>query len=68
MAQKLRFGLVLGRLAILKKNIWVDYEQLLGELFIMFSWSKKKLDLKKNYYSVHTKKLQIMKVKKIFKK
>ena len=36
MEQKLRFGLVLGRLAILIKNIWTDYEQLLRSVFSCF--------------------------------
>ena len=39
MEQKLRFGLDLGRLAILKKN-GADYEQLL-RVFFIFSWAKK---------------------------
>ena len=38
MAQKLRFGLVLGRLAIMKKFFWVDYEKL---LIAFFSLAKK---------------------------
>ena len=61
MAQKLRFGLVLGRLAIMKKKFWVDYEKL---LIAVFSWAKKI----EKYCSVGTKKLHIMKVKKKFKK
>ena len=59
MEQKLRFGLVLGQLALLK--------QILGRLqvtfegsFSMFLWAKKI----KKYYSVRTKKLHKMKVKK----
>ena len=39
MEQKLRFGLVLDLLAILKKNC-ADYEQLLRAVFFMFSWAK----------------------------
>ena len=35
MEQNMRFGLVLGQLAILKKN-WVDYEQLLKAFFLCF--------------------------------
>ena len=33
MAQELRFGLDLGRLALLKKKIWAHYEQLLRPAF-----------------------------------
>ena len=36
MGQKMRFGLVLGQLAILKK-MGPDYEQLLQVFFFMFS-------------------------------
>ena len=36
MEQKMRFGLVLGRLAILKKKIVADYEQLLRAVFPCF--------------------------------
>ena len=39
MEQKLRSGLVLGRLAVLKKK-WDDYELLLRPVFFMFSWAK----------------------------
>ena len=39
--QKMRFGLVLGQLAILEKNR-ADYEQLLRAVFFMFSWAKEK--------------------------
>ena len=52
MEQKMLFGLILGRLAILKKNGWADYEQLLREVFSCFQghffWK---------HYSVRTKKL-----------
>jgi hypothetical protein len=34
MEQELRFGLNLDRLALLKKNIWAHYEQLLRTVFI----------------------------------
>ena len=37
MEQELRFGLDLGRLALLKKNIWADYEQLLKPVFSSFN-------------------------------
>ena len=42
MEQELRFGLDLGRLALLKKtNIWADYEQLLRPVFSSFRGQKK---------------------------
>ena len=41
MEQELRFGLDLGRLALLKKRVWADYEQLLRVVFFMFSVAKK---------------------------
>ena len=34
MEQEMRFGLDLGRLALLKKNIWADYEQLFRLVFM----------------------------------
>ena len=37
--QIMRFGLILGQLAILKKN-WADYEQFLRPVFFMLSWAK----------------------------
>ena len=37
MEQELRFGLDFGRLAILKKKVCADYEQLLRPVF---SWAK----------------------------
>jgi hypothetical protein len=42
MEQKMRFGLVLGQLAILKKNggLISDYEQLLRVVFSFFSGAK----------------------------
>jgi hypothetical protein len=43
MEQELRFGLDLGRLALLKKNIWADYEQLLRPFFSSFRGQKKKI-------------------------
>jgi hypothetical protein len=43
MDQSMRFGLVLGRLAILKKKIWADYEQLLRVLFSCFHVQKSKI-------------------------
>ena len=41
MEQSMRFGLILGRLAILKKKFWADYEQLLGRFFSCFHWQNK---------------------------
>ena len=41
MEQELRFGHDLGRLALLKKKFWADYEQLLRAVFFMFSGAKK---------------------------
>ena len=38
----LRFGLVLGQLAILKNKFWADYEQLLRAFFM--SSEAKKID------------------------
>jgi hypothetical protein len=40
MEQELRFGLDLGQLALLKKNIWADYEQLLRPVFSNFRGQK----------------------------
>ena len=47
MEQELRFKLDLGRLAVLKKRVWADYEQLLRVVFFMFSGAKKMLNLHK---------------------
>ena len=41
MEQKMRFGLVLGQLAILKKKLGADYEQLLRVVFSCFQEQKK---------------------------
>ena len=41
MEQKMIFGLVLGRLAILKKPFGADYEQLLRAFFSCFQGQKK---------------------------
>ena len=40
MEKKMRFGLVLGLLAILKEIFWADYEQLLREVFSCFLGQK----------------------------
>ena len=52
--QKMRFGLVLDRLAVLKKKIGADYELLLKAVFSCFQWQKKQY---KFFFSVYTKKL-----------
>ena len=41
MEQELRFGLDLGRLALLKKMIWADYEQLFSTVFSSFHGQRK---------------------------
>ena len=41
MEQEMRFGLDLGQLALLKKKIWVDYEQLFRLVFSSFQKIKK---------------------------
>ena len=63
MVQKIRFGLVLGRLAILKKRR-ADYDQLLRVFFSCFQGQKKLYIFLKKYWSVLTKKLHKMKVRK----
>ena len=55
MEHKLRFGLVLGWLAVPKKTIWVHYEQLLRAVFHVFMGS---INIFYKYCSIHTKKLQ----------
>ena len=40
MEQELRFGLDLGLLAVLKKKVWANYEQLLREAFSCFQGQK----------------------------
>ena len=67
MEQKMRFELVLGRLAILKKKIWADYEQLLTAVFSCFHGQKKFKIFLKNP-SIRTEKLHEMKVRKLPKK
>jgi hypothetical protein len=63
MEQKMRFGLVLGCLAILKK-MGADYEQLLKVFFSCFQVQKINLNFLKKYCSFCTKLLDKMKVKK----
>ena len=41
MEQELRFGLDLNRLAVLKKRVWANYEQLLRVFFSCFLGQKK---------------------------
>ena len=58
MEQELRFGLDLGRLAILKKkSIWANYEQLLRPVFSLFRGQKKNFNFFWKHYSVRTEKL-----------
>ena len=64
MEQKIRFGLVLGRLAILKKKLEADYEQLLRVFFSGFLGQKNTLKFFFKYCGVRTKKLHQMKVRK----
>jgi hypothetical protein len=64
MEQKMRFWLVLGRLAILKKELWANYEQLLRVVFSCFQGQKNYLKFSLKYFSVRTKKLHKMKVRK----
>ena len=49
MEQELRFRLDLGRLAVLKKRVWADYEQLLRVFFHVFRDKKNVEFLKKNF-------------------
>ena len=64
MEQKMRFGLVLGWLAILKKKMGADYEQLLRVVFSCFQGQKNNLKYFGKCCSVRTKKLHKMKVRK----
>ena len=58
MEQNMRFGLILGQLAILKKN-GADYEQLLRPFFHVFV-GKNNVDFKKKKHcSVSTKKFHM---------
>ena len=41
MEQELRFGLDLGRLALLKRTIWVDIEQFLRMVYFIITGAKK---------------------------
>ena len=56
MEQNMRFGLILGRLAILKKK-WGRLLASPESGFFMFSWAKKHFDFSKKHCSVRTKKL-----------
>ena len=64
MEQKMRFRLILGRLAILKKKLGPNYDQLLRLVFSCFKGQKNNFNLKKKYYRVCTTKLHKMKVRK----
>ena len=65
MEQELKFGLDLGRLAVLKKKVWADYEQLLRAFFFKFSGAKSNLKFFLKHCSICTKKLHKMKLKSI---
>ena len=62
MEQELRFGLDLSRLAVLKKKVGADYEQLMRVVFSNFC-GQKKIKIWK-HCSVRTEKLHKKKVKK----
>ena len=54
MEHNIRFGLIFGQLAILKKKNCADYEQATFEAgFFMFSWAKTK-SIFLEHCSVHT--------------
>ena len=64
MEQELRFGRAgFGGLALLKKNIWADYEQLWRPVFSSFCGQKK---VNKKHCSVSTKKLKLHEIKRYF--
>ena len=65
MEHELRFGLDLGRLAVLKKRVWADNEQLLRVLSSCFQ-GKTKVKIFQKHCSVHTKTLHKMMLKKYF--
>jgi hypothetical protein len=48
MEQDMRFGLILGWLAILKKWFWADYEQLFIVVFHVFRSKAKQINFLKN--------------------
>ena len=64
MEWELRFGLDLGRLAVLQKRDWADYEQLLRVFFSCFQGQKIIQNFFLMYCSVRIKKLHQMKVVK----
>ena len=64
MEKKIIFGVVLGRLAILKKKLGDDYEQLLTAVFSCFHGQK---SLFFRYPRDRTKKLHKIKVRKPLK-
>ena len=65
MERELRFGLDLGQLAVLKKRVWVDYEQLLRVFFHDFK-GKIFFFLFLKHRSVRTKKLNKIKLNFFF--
>jgi hypothetical protein len=64
MEQQMRFGLVLGQLAILKKRLGDDYYKLLRMVFSCFQGQKNNSKFFGKYCRVSTKKLHQMKVRK----
>ena len=56
MEQNVRFGLILGRLAMLKIKNWANYEQLLRAFFSCFQGQKINLECFQKYCSVRTRK------------
>jgi len=60
MEQNMRFGLILGRLSILKKKNWANYEQLLRLVFSCFRGQKNMLNFFLKHCSIRTKKLHNM--------
>ena len=60
----LRFGLVLGRLAILKNKYWTNYEHFLRAFSFLYFRGNKSVSIK--YCSIRTKKLHKMKERKLY--
>ena len=65
MEQELRFGLDLGRLAVLNKRVCADYDQHLRVVFFMFSGGKNVKFFSKTL-CIRAKKLHKMKLKEYF--
>ena len=64
MEQELRFGLDLGQLALLKKRVWANYEQLLRVAFSCFRGQFFFFNFQK-LCSVRTKKLHKIELRKM---